>query len=324
METSAKIYVAGHTGLVGSAICRRLASSGYHHLITRRHADLDLTDQSAVRTFFRMERPEYVFLSAAKVGGILANWKFPGQFIYQNLAIQTNIIHEAKRSGVKRLLFLGSSCIYPRDCPQPMREDYLLSGDLEFTNRPYAVAKIAGIEMCWAYNREYNTRYLAVMPTNLFGLGDNYDLETSHVLPALMRKMHEAKVAETDTVTLWGSGDPRREFLYGDDLAGAAVYIMNLPDTEFAPLCASTNSPPLINIGCGKDVTIRELASLVRKIVGFSGQIEWDPSKPDGTPRKLLDVSRLTKLGWQASIGLEQGIGMAYEDFLARQTAASP
>lgn len=320
MDKTAKIYVAGHAGLVGSAVCRKLKTDGYRNPLTRNHDELDLTDQGAVQAFFRAERPEFVFLCAAKVGGIWANWKFPAQFIYQNLAIQTNVMHEAKKSGVKRLLFFGSSCIYPRDCAQPMREEYLLSGHLELTNRPYAIAKIAGIEMCWAYNREYGAQYLAAMPTNLYGPGDDYDLETSHVLPALIRKMHEAKIHGASRVTLWGTGRPKREFLYSDDLADAAVYLMNLPDTEFSQLCVSTAAPPLINIGCGEDLTIRELAALVRKTIGFEGDIEWDLSKPDGTPRKLLDVTRLHRLGWKAGIGLEKGIGKAYEDYLDRQS----
>ncbi|MGH8508529.1 MAG: GDP-L-fucose synthase family protein [Gammaproteobacteria bacterium] len=320
MDKTAKIYVAGHAGLVGSAVCRKLKADGYYNTLTRNRAELDLTAQAAVQAFFRAERPEFVFLCAAKVGGIWANWTYPAQFIYQNLAIQTNVIHEAKNSGVKRLLFFGSSCIYPRDCAQPIREEYLLSGHLEHTNRPYAVAKIAGIEMCWAYNREYGAQYLAAMPTNLYGPGDDYDLETSHVLPALIRKMHEGKIHGASSVTLWGTGQPKREFLYSDDLADAAVYLMNLPDNEFSPLCASTAAPPLINIGYGEDLTIRELAALVRMTIGFKGDIEWDLSKPDGTPRKLLDVTRLHRLGWKARIGLGKGIGKAYEDYLDSQS----
>lgn len=320
MDKTAKIYVAGHTGLVGSAVCRKLKAEGYCNTLTRNHAELDLTAQGAVQAFFQAERPEFVFLCAAKVGGIWANLKFPAQFIYQNLAIQTNVIHEARESGVKRLLFFGSSCIYPRDCAQPMKEEYLLGGHLELTNRPYAIAKIAGIEMCWAYNREYGAKYLAAMPTNLYGPGDDYDLETSHVLPALIRKMHEAKIHGASRVTLWGTGQPKREFLYSDDLADAAVYLMNLPDNEFSPLCVSMAAPPLINIGCGEDLTIRELAALVRKTIGFGGDIEWDLSKPDGTPRKLLDVTRLHRLGWKARIGLEKGIGKSYEDYLDSQS----
>lgn len=317
MDKQDKIYVAGHTGLVGSAIHRRLRACGYSNVVTRRHSELDLTNQPAVNAFFENERPEYLFLCAAKVGGILANSTYPAQFIYENLAIQTNVLHEAMRVGVKRLLFLGSSCIYPRDCPQPISENYLLSGPLESTNRPYAVAKIAGIEMCWAYNREYGTRFLAVMPTNLYGPGDNYDLETSHVLPALIRKMHEAKEANANAVVVWGKGTPRREFLYSDDLADAVLHLMTLPEDQFSGICASNDQPPLINIGCGEDLSIRELAELIREIVGFKGKIVWDTTKPDGTPRKLLNVTRLSELGWRAKISLRDGIAMAYQDYLA-------
>ncbi|HYE37794.1 GDP-L-fucose synthase [Methylocaldum sp.] len=317
MDKQDKIYVAGHTGLVGSAIHRRLHARGYSDIVTRGHSGLDLTNQPAVKAFFETERPEYVFLCAAKVGGILANSTYPAQFIHENLAIQTNVIHEAMRVGVKRLLFLGSSCIYPRHCPQPINEDYLLSGPLEFTNRPYALAKIAGIEMCWAYNREYGTRYLAVMPTNLYGPGDNYDLETSHVLPALIRKMHEAKEANADAVVVWGMGTPRREFLYSDDLADAVLHLMTLSENQFSGICTSNDQPPLINIGCGEDLSIRELAELIREIVGYKGEIVWDTTKPDGTPRKLLDVTRLSQLGWRAKTSLPEGIAMAYQDYLA-------
>jgi len=317
MDKQDKIYVAGHTGLVGSAIHRRLRASGYRNVVTRRHSELDLTNQPMVKAFLETERPDYVFLCAAKVGGILANFTYPAQFIYENLAIQSNVIHEAMRAGVKRLLFLGSSCIYPRDCPQPISEDYLLSGPLEFTNRPYAVAKIAGIEMCWAYNREYGTRYLAVMPTNLYGPGDNYNLETSHVLPALIRKMHEAKQADADAVVVWGKGTPRREFLYSDDLADAVLHLMTLPEDQFSAICTSNDQPPLINIGCGEDLSIRELAELIREIVGFRGKIVWDATKPDGTLRKLLNVTRLNELGWRAKTSLQEGIAIAYQDYLA-------
>lgn len=311
----ARIYVAGHRGLVGSALMHKLQAQGFTNLITRTHSDLDLTEQQAVRAFFEAHRPEYVFLAAAKVGGILANNNYPAEFIHQNLAIQTNIIHEAWRAGVKRLLFLGSSCIYPRDCPQPMKEDYLLTGPLEATNRPYAVAKIAGIEMCWAYNRQYDTRYLAVMPTNLYGPGDNFDLQNSHVLPALIRKMHEAKQAKDPTVTVWGTGQPRREFLHSDDMADACVYLMNLPDDQYASLLTPHTSP-LINIGCGEDITIHDLAQLVKEVVGYEGELVLDTSKPDGTPRKLLDVSRLKALGWQPRLSLKEGISDAYRWYL--------
>jgi GDP-L-fucose synthase len=307
MREDARVYVAGHRGLVGSALVRRLEAGGYRNLIKRTHAELDLTDGVAVRAFFEVERPEYVVLAAAKVGGILANNTYPAQFIHENLAIQTNVIHEAWRAGVKRLLFLGSSCIYPRDCPQPIKEEYLLTGPLEATNRPYAIAKIAGIEMCWAYNRQYGTRYLSVMPTNLYGPGDNYDLQNSHVLPALIRKMHEAKQRGDGEVIVWGTGTPRREFLYSDDMADACVMLMCLPDEQFDQLLAEYQ-PPLINVGCGEDVTIRELAETVAKVVGFEGKLVFDTTKPDGTPRKLLDVSRMFGLGWRPKVSIEAGI----------------
>jgi len=318
MDKESKIYVAGHRGLVGSAIMRQLKNAGYHNTVTRTHAELDLTEQQAVRDFFSEEKPGYVFLCAAKVGGILANNTYPAEFIHKNLAIQTNVIHESYLSGVERLLFLGSSCIYPRDCPQPMKEEYLLTGPLEPTNRPYAIAKIAGIEMCWAYNRQYGTHYLAVMPTNLFGPGDNYDLEASHVLPALIRKMHEAKESSADNVVVWGTGSPRREFLYSDDLGAAAIYLMDLESGELDGISLSVDSPPLINIGVGKDLTIKELAEMVREIVGFNGDIVWDIQKPDGTPRKLLDVSKIKSLGWESRVSLKSGIDAAYKDYLER------
>jgi GDP-L-fucose synthase len=317
MDRDARIYVAGHRGLVGSALMRRLQAGGYTHLITRTHTELDLTDQAAARAFFEREKPEYVFLAAAKVGGILANNTYPAEFIRDNLAIQTNVIHEAWRAGVKRLLFLGSSCIYPRDCPQPIKEEYLLTAPLEPTNRPYAVAKIAGIEMCWAYNRQYGTQFLAVMPTNLYGPGDNYHPENSHVIPALIRRFHEAKIKGDPSVTVWGTGTPRREFLYSDDMADACVFLMNLPDEQFRSILNSTPSaPPLINIGTGEDLTIRELAETIARVVGYPGEIVFDASKPDGTPRKLLDVSRMTELGWRARIGLEEGLLESYRDFI--------
>ncbi|MBI3529690.1 MAG: GDP-L-fucose synthase [Betaproteobacteria bacterium] len=317
MKLDARIYVAGHRGLVGSAIVRRLHAAGYTSIITRTHAELDLIDQRAVKQFFEAERPEYVFLAAAKVGGILANDTFPAEFIHENLAIQTNVIHEAWRGGVKRLLFLGSSCIYPRDCPQPIKEEYLLTGPLEPTNRAYAIAKIAGIEMCWSYNRQYGTRFLAAMPTNLYGPGDNYNLQTSHVLPALIRKMHEARARGDSEVVVWGTGRPRREFLYSEDMADACVTLMSMKDESFN--VQATHYPPLINIGCGVDLTIRELAGLVANTVGFKGALKFDTSKPDGTPRKLLDVGRLFSLGWRPAIQLDVGIKAAYLDFLQRQ-----
>lgn len=310
-----RIYVAGHRGLVGSALVRRLTELGYGNFLLRTHAELDLTDQAAVRDFFAAERPEFVFLAAAKVGGIHANNTYPAEFIRQNLAIQTNVIHEAWRSGVRRLLFLGSSCIYPRDCPQPISEEYLLTGPLEPTNRPYALAKIAGIEMCWSYNRQYGTRFLAAMPTNLFGPGDNFDLQNSHVLPALIRKMHEAKTQGVQEVVVWGSGNPRRELMYNLDMADACVHLMRLPEDRFDRIVAA-DQPPLINIGVGEDVTIRELAELTARLVGFKGRLVFDASKPDGTPRKLLDVGRLHGLGWRASTRLEQGVQETYEWFL--------
>jgi GDP-L-fucose synthase len=317
VERSAKIYVAGHRGLAGSALVRRLRASGYENLVLRTHAELELIDAAAVRRFFEAERPQHVLLAAAKVGGILANDTLPAQFIHENLAIQTNVIHEAWRAGVKRLLFLGSSCIYPRECPQPMKEEYLLTGPLEPTNRPYALAKIAGIEMCSAYNRQYGTQYLAVMPTNLYGPGDNYDLRTSHVLPALIRKAHEAKHRGDEALVVWGTGKPRREFLYSDDMADACVALLRLEDARFE--AAIGTYPPLVNIGSGSDLTIRELAETVSRIVGYKGALRFDTTKPDGTPRKLLDVSRMTSLGWAPKVGMEAGIALAYREFLARR-----
>ena len=311
MEKDGKIYVAGHKGLVGSAIVRKLSSEGYSNLITRSHKELDLTRQADVEAFFRSERPGYVFLAAARVGGILANNTYPAEFIYENLMIQGNVIHECYRARVKKLLFLGSSCIYPRDCPQPMREEYLLSGKLEPTNEPYAIAKIAGIKMCQSYNRQYGTKFVSVMPTNLYGPGDNFDLQTSHALPALIRKFHEAKGRDERQVTsdksrgvvsIWGTGKPRREFLYVDDLADACLFIMNNYDEG-----------EIINIGVGKDISIGELAELIKEIVGFEGSIRYDPSKPDGTPRKLLDVSKLESLGWRSKTSLREGIEKTYE-----------
>ena len=319
MRPESRIYVAGHRGLVGSAILRRLQAAGYRNVITRSHAELELMDHAAVRDFFAREKPEYVFLAAAKVGGILANDTYPADFLYRNLAIQNNVIEESRRAGVGRLLFLGSSCIYPRDCPQPIKEEYLLTGPLESTNRAYAIAKIAGIELCWSCNRQYGTQYLAVMPTNLYGPGDNYDLQTSHVLPALIRKMHEARERGDVEVIVWGTGTPRREFLYSEDMADACMTLMNLDDARFR--AQATQYPPLINVGCGTDITIRELAELVAGTVGFTGRLKFDPSKPDGTPRKLLDVRRLSSLGWKPQTGLEAGIRAAYDDFRNRQPA---
>jgi len=298
--------------MVGSSIRRALVRKGYANLVLRPHAELDLADRSAVRAFFRDEMPEYVFLAAARVGGIQANATYPADFIRDNLEIQTNVIEASYRSSVKRLLFLGSSCIYPKLAPQPIPEESLLTGPLEPTNRAYALAKIAGIEMCWSYNRQYGTRYLAAMPTNLYGPGDNYDLEGSHVLPALIRKIHEAKLAGRREVVVWGTGTPRREFLYSDDLAEACVHLMTLPDATYGSLL-NDEQPPLINIGSGEDLTIRELAELIARVIEYDGEFVFDTSRQDGTPRKLLDVSRINALGWKASTSLEDGIRRAYE-----------
>ena len=338
MLKDSRIYVAGHKGLVGSSILRKLKSEEYTELMTRTHEELDLMNQADVGRFFEREKPEYVFLAAAKVGGILANHSYPAEFIYENLMVQTNVIHAAYKGGVKKLLFLGSSCIYPRECPQPMKEEYLLTGKLETTNESYAVAKIAGIKMCQAYNRQYGTNFVSVMPTNLYGPGDNFDLETSHVLPALIRKFHEAKLrgaelqevggkrseaneekgsgasnlkrsapqtSEASFVAIWGSGSPRREFLYVDDLADACVFIMNHYDGN-----------EMINIGVGKDISIKELSEMIGEIVGFEGHIHYDSTKPDGTPQKLLDVSRLHGLGWRSKTSLREGIEKTYQWYI--------
>ena len=315
MKPDSKIFVAGHRGLVGSALVRRLEHAGYRNLVLRTHAELDLEDQGAVRAFFAQEKPEYVVLAAAKVGGIHANNTYPAQFVYRNLAIQNNVIHESYRNGVDRLLFLGSSCIYPRECPQPMKEEHLLTGPLEPTNRPYAIAKIAGIEMCWSYNREYGTRYFAVMPTNLYGQNDNYDLQNSHVLPALIRKMLEAKERGDAEVVVWGTGTPKREFLYSDDMADACVALLSLSDAQYGDLL-DKYKPPLINVGCEAEVTIRELAEAAAKVVGYAGKLTFDTSKPDGTPRKLMDSARMFALGWKPKVGLEEGIRRSLEDYL--------
>lgn len=311
MNRDSRIFVAGHRGLVGSAITTYLKQKGFARLLLRTRAELDLLETRAVDAFFAMERPEYVFLAAAKVGGILANDTYPADFIRDNLILQTNVIEASRKAGVKRLLFLGSSCIYPRLAPQPIREEYLLTGPLEATNRPYAIAKIGGIEMCWAYNRQYGTQYLAAMPTNLYGPHDNFDLKTSHVLPALMRKVVQAKAAGRDFIEVWGTGTPRRELLYSEDLAEACVFLMQRPDSEFRTLI-NTEQAPLINIGTGEDLTIRELAELVARELGFEGELRFDTTKPDGTPRKLLDVSRIHALGWRAKTGLAEGIRKTY------------
>ncbi|ABC89577.1 GDP-L-fucose synthase protein [Rhizobium etli CFN 42] len=304
MDKTSKIYVAGHRGMVGSAILRRLASAGYTNVITRTHADLNLVDQAATVRFLAEEKPDYIFMAAAKVGGIHANNTYRAEFLYQNLMIETNIVHAAWQAGVQGMLFLGSSCIYPRDCPQPIREDYLLTGPLEQTNEPYAIAKIAGVKLCESYNRQYGTQYASAMPTNLYGPNDSYDLNNSHVLPALIRKAHEAKIRGEKELVVWGSGQPMREFLYVDDMADACVFLMENQISE-----------GLFNIGTGEDVTIRQLAETVMEIVGFEGGIVYDISKPDGTPRKLLNVDRMKALGWQARTSLADGIAKAYADF---------
>ncbi len=325
MTAHPKIYVAGHRGMVGSAIVRQLLVQGHpaDRIVTRSHAELDLTDQAAVRAFFATERPDQVYLAAAKVGGIHANHTYPAEFIYQNLMMQANVIDAAFRHGVQKLLFLGSSCIYPKLAPQPMREDALLTGTLEPTNEPYAIAKIAGIKLCESYNRQYGQSYgvdyRSVMPTNLYGPGDNYHPENSHVIPALIRRFHEAKTNQAPSVAIWGTGTPRREFLYVDDMAAASVHIMNLPLSTY-----SQHTQPMlshINVGCGHDITIRELAETIARVVGYAGDIAFDPTKPDGTPRKLMDSTRLNALGWQAQVGLETGLEKAYQDFLDNHTA---
>lgn len=315
MQKDAKIYVAGHRGLAGSAIVRKLGSLGYENLLLRTRQEVDLQDSNAVSRFFEEQRPEFVFLAAAKVGGILANRDSPADFIAQNLRIQSNVIESAYRTRVKRLLFLGSSCIYPKLAPQPIPEDQLLAGPLESTNRSYAVAKIAGIELCWAFNRQHGTGFLAAMPTNLYGLGDNYDLESSHVLPALIRKVHEAKQRGERSVTVWGTGKPLREFLFSDDMADACVFLLNLPEDEFRKLTGNPEVAPLVNVGSGRDLTIGELAKKVCAALGFNGEIVFDTSKPDGTPRKLMDSSKLFSYGWRPKVPMEEGIRIAYDEF---------
>jgi GDP-L-fucose synthase len=319
LNKTSKIYVAGHRGLAGSAIVRALLTDGYTNLITRTHDELDLIDQRAVEAFYEQEKPEYVVLAAAKVGGILANSTYPADFIYQNIAIQTNVIHNAWKYGVKRLIFLGSSCIYPRDCPQPIKEEYLLTGPLEETNSAYAVAKIAGIEMCASYNRQYDTQYLCLMPTNLYGPGDNYDLSASHVLPALIRKAHEAKMENKPEMIVWGSGKPRREFLHSDDLGAACKMALNIEWPQVKAILPSGNLP-LLNVGYGSDLCISELATLVNRIVGYTGKVIQDTSKPDGTPRKLMNSSRIFALGWRPEIALEEGVVHAYDSAFRLQS----
>lgn len=307
MEQNSKIYIAGHNGMVGSAIRRRLEKEGYTTIVVRTSKELDLRNQQQVTDFFAAEKPAYVFLAAAKVGGIVANNTYRGEFLYDNLMIQSNVIHQAYLNGVKKLMFLGSSCIYPKLAPQPLKEDCLLTGPLEPTNEPYAIAKIAGLKMCEAYRSQYGCNFITVMPTNLYGPNDNYDLTTSHVLPALLRKFHEAKLSGADSVSLWGTGSPRREFMHADDLADACYFLMQ-----------NYNEADPVNIGVGDDIMIKELAELIQKITGFIGKINWDSSKPDGTPRKLMDVSRLNKAGWKASISLEDGIRQVYKDAFSR------
>lgn len=307
ISKNAKIFVAGHKGMVGSAIVRNLEAKGYNNILTQSRQELDLLDQKSVKSYLKHEQPDYIFIAAAKVGGIQANNVYRADFIYQNLMIEANLIHGAHEANIQRLCFLGSSCIYPRDCPQPIKEEYLLTGPLEQTNEPYAIAKITGIKLCESYNRQYNRQYISAMPTNLYGPNDNYDLNNSHVLPALIRKAHEAKKNNEPTLTVWGTGTPRREFLYVDDLAEACVFLM---ETGY--------DGPLLNVGTGEDVTIRELAETVKEIVGFKGELVFDTSKPDGTPRKLLDVTKLKALGWRAKVTLDAGIKSAYEDFMCR------
>jgi GDP-L-fucose synthase len=317
LRKDSKIYIAGHSGLVGSAIVRRLVKGGYDNLALRTHQELELTDQKAVTGFFETEKPEFVILAAAKVGGIYANNSYPADFIYQNLAIQTNIIHESWKADVKRLLFLGSSCIYPRDCPQPIKEEYLLTGPLEPTNRPYALAKIAGIEMCWSYNRQYGTQNLAVMPPNVYGPGDNYDLETSHVLPALIRKFHEAKMNNSESVTVWGTGKPRREFIHSDDLADACIYLLETEDIKYRSLLVDNISAPIVNVGCGVDHSVLELVEMIKYVSDYSGGIQWDKNKPDGTQAKLLDISKINSIGWSPIIQLEVGLRECYRNYVS-------
>jgi len=310
VEKDAKIYVAGHRGMVGSAILRALQKAGYSNFLLRTSKELDLRNQQAVADFFAAEKPDYVFLAAAKVGGIVANNTYRADFLYENLSIQNNVIHSAYVNKVTKLMFLGSSCIYPKLAPQPLKEEYLLSGYLEYTNEPYAIAKIAGIKMCEEYRNQYGCNFISAMPTNLYGPNDNYDLQNSHVLPAMIRKFHEAKINGAPNVTLWGTGSPMREFLHADDLAEACLYLME-----------NYNERELVNIGTGTDVTIKELANTVKNVVGFEGELVWDTSKPDGTPRKLMDVSKLHSYGWKHKIELEEGIGLAYQDFLTNHDA---
>lgn len=323
MELDAPIYVAGHRGLVGSALVRRLHAAGYHNLILRTRAELDLADARAVAGLFQSERPHYVFLAAARVGGILANRDRPAEFIRENLCIETNVIEQAHRSGVQRLLFLGSSCVYPRCAPQPISEEQLLAGPLELTNRSYALAKIAGIELCWAYNRQYGTQFITAMPSNLYGPNDHYDAHSSHVVPALIRKFEAAKNSSDRKVVIWGSGTPRREFLYSDDAADACIHLMNLGENEWAAILGPSARPPLVNVGWGQDISIRELAEIIAETVGVKKDLVFDPSKPDGTPRKLLDVTLMASLGWKPSTRLRSGLAATYQDYCARSACGA-
>lgn len=323
MHHNAKIYVAGHRGLVGSALVRALERQGYTNLLLRTKSELDLTDQAKVHAFFAQERPEYVFMAAAKVGGIVANNTYPADFGYQNQIIQTNLIHASWENKVKRLLFLGSSCLYPRDCPQPMCEEHLLTGPLEPTNKAYALAKISGISMCESFNRQYGTKYLVAMPTNLYGPNDNYDLQASHVIPALMRKIHEAKISHAPFVDVWGSGAPKREFMHSDDMGDAAVFLLNLPDAQYDELLHCPVSGPLVNIGYGKDISIKELVELLCRIVDYKGEVRWDSSKPDGTPKKLLNTDKISKTGWQPKLVLADELKKIYFDKFVNENKVS-
>ena len=322
MDRDARIFVAGHGGLAGGAISRRLEAEGFRNIIRKARTELDLADAVACARFFAREKPEYIFLAAARVGGIAANQAAPAQFVSENLAIQLNVIDNAWRHGAKRLVFLGSSCIYPRDCPQPIREEYLMTGPVEVTNQAYAVAKIAGVEMCGAYNEQYGTQFVCTSPTNLYGVGDNYDLKTCHVLPALIRKAHEAKRAGARSITVWGTGSPRRELMVSDDLADACLLLATAPWERLMEVAPSPRLP-MFNVGTGEDLSIAEIARKVASIVGFDGAIEWDATKPDGTPRKLLDVSRMAALGWRARVPFDKGIAIAYSDYLGRDLACA-
>lgn len=310
MEKNAKIYIAGHAGLVGSALVRQFKNQGYNNLLLKTKDELDLTNQAAVAEFFAQEKPDYVIIAAAKVGGIMANNTYPAQFIYENLQIQNNIIHNSYLNGVKKLLFLGSSCIYPRECPQPMKEEYLLTGSLEPTNEPYAIAKIAGIKMCQSYNRQYGTNFIAVMPTNLYGINDNFDPANSHVIPGLIRRFHEAKINNAPEVAVWGTGEVRREFLFVDDMAAGCLFLLE----NFNPTKEQNEKGEIFyNLGAGEDYTIKEIAEIIKKIIGFTGELVWDTSKPDGTPQKLLDLTKIHELGWQHKIKLEEGLKLTYK-----------